>query len=63
MKKKGGELSKIREFNEALIKEVQKLKQVKSSKRKWEKDKSKEELKTKDEQIGRLINHNKKIIR
>jgi hypothetical protein len=51
IKNKGDELSKIRDLNEALIKEVQKLKQGKSSKGKWEKDKSREELKNKDEEI------------
>jgi hypothetical protein len=54
IKKKGGELSKIQDLNEALIKEVQKLKQGKSSKGKWEKDESREELKKKDEEICRL---------
>jgi hypothetical protein len=42
----------------SLIKEVQKLKQGKTSEEKWEKDESKEELKNKDEEIGRLRNHN-----
>jgi hypothetical protein len=33
-----------------------------SSKRKWEKNEAREELKKKDEEICRLRNHNKKIL-
>jgi len=62
IKKKGDELSKIRDLNEAFIKEFQKLNQGKTSKEKWEKDESKEWLKNKDEEIGRLRKHNKKIL-
>jgi hypothetical protein len=40
-------------LNEALIKEVQKLKQGKSSEGKWKKDEVREELKKKDEQTCR----------
>jgi DNA-directed RNA polymerase subunit M/transcription elongation factor TFIIS len=55
------ELSKMQSLNESLINEVNSLKQEKSSKEKWEKTDSKEDLKKKDEEICRLCNHNKKI--
>jgi hypothetical protein len=53
-------MSKIKDLNQTLIKKVQKLKQGKSSKGKWEKNKSNEELKKKE--IGILRNHNKKLL-
>jgi hypothetical protein len=49
--KKGEELYKIISLNESLIKEVKNLKQENTSKGKWEKDESREDLKKKDEEI------------
>jgi hypothetical protein len=49
IKKKGDELSNIQDLNESLVKEVQKLKQEKSSKGKLEKNESR-----KDDEICRL---------
>jgi hypothetical protein len=60
--KKSDELFKIRDLNEALVKEVQKLKQENTSKGKWGKYESREDLKKKYEEICRLRNHNKKIL-
>jgi hypothetical protein len=62
IKKKGGELSKMRSLNESLIKEVNNLKQENNSKSKWENDESREDLKKKDEEISRLQNHNKTLL-
>jgi hypothetical protein len=55
-------LSKIHDLNESLVKEVQKIKQGKTSKGKWENNDSREDLKKKDEDVFRLRNHNKKNI-
>jgi hypothetical protein len=52
--KKNDEFIKMQSLNESLIKEVKNLKQEKSSKAKWEKDDSREELKKKDEEVCRL---------
>jgi hypothetical protein len=49
-------------INEALIKEVHKLKQENISKGKWENDESREELKKKDEEIKRLHKHNQDLL-
>jgi len=59
IKKKDDEISKIRDLNEALIKEVQKLKQGMISKGNWENDEAMEELRKKNKEICRLRNHNK----
>ena len=60
--KKNYEFTKMQSLNESLIKEANNLKKEKSSKAKWEKDDSMEDLKKKDEEICRLRNHNKKPI-
>ena len=52
----------MQSLNESLIKEVKNLNQEKSSKAKWGKDDSREELKKKDEEVCRLQNHNKKLL-
>jgi len=44
--------------DQALMKEVQKLKQERSRKTKWENDESREELKKKDEEIKMLCKNN-----
>ena len=48
---KGEDIYKIISFNESLMKEVKNLKQENTSKGKWEKDESREDLKKKDEEI------------
>ena len=54
IKTKGEDLSKIISLNESLIEEVKNLKEENSIKAKWENDDSREELKSKDEEIYRL---------
>jgi hypothetical protein len=49
IKKKGGDLSKVQNLNETLIKEVKTFKQGNNRKGKWENDKSRKELKKKYE--------------
>jgi hypothetical protein len=51
IKKKKNEFISMQSLNESLIKEVKNLNQEKSSKEKWEKDDSREELKNKYEEI------------
>jgi hypothetical protein len=51
IKNKGEDLSKIISLNESLLKQVKNLKKENTSKGKWEKDESREELKKKYEEI------------
>jgi hypothetical protein len=52
----------MQSINQALMKEVQKLKQENIRKGKLEKDESREELKKKDEEIKRLCKHNQDLL-
>jgi hypothetical protein len=52
--KKNDEFAKMQSINGSLIEEVKNLKQENSIKAKWENDDSREELKSKDEEIYRL---------
>jgi hypothetical protein len=52
--KKNDHFLNMQSLNESLIKEVNNIKLENSSKAKWKKDNSREELKKKDEEICRL---------